>query len=130
MLDSASAQFAATALVTTDQLLALKTKDEEGPGCGVNGVLSPSGNIDCTKAFVLKEELERKEKLAHCFCRYYFGLCKLTNAIRPVRLVCKFLFLSTYHQIIPTHLQQVISDVQVLFQLNAELSQKQTKSWN
>uniref|UniRef100_A0A8C7LRX4 Enhancer of polycomb homolog n=1 Tax=Oncorhynchus kisutch TaxID=8019 RepID=A0A8C7LRX4_ONCKI len=43
MLDSASAQFAATALVTTDQLLALKTKDEEGPGCGVNGVLSPSG---------------------------------------------------------------------------------------
>ncbi|XP_055738510.1 enhancer of polycomb homolog 1-like isoform X1 [Salvelinus fontinalis] len=43
MLDSASAQFAATALVTTDQLLALKTKDEEGPGSGVNGVLSPSG---------------------------------------------------------------------------------------
>uniref|UniRef100_A0AAZ3Q8M0 Enhancer of polycomb homolog n=1 Tax=Oncorhynchus tshawytscha TaxID=74940 RepID=A0AAZ3Q8M0_ONCTS len=43
MLDSASAQFAATALVTTDQLLALKTKDEEGLGCGVNGVLSPSG---------------------------------------------------------------------------------------
>ncbi|XP_014046271.2 enhancer of polycomb homolog 1 isoform X2 [Salmo salar] len=43
MLDSASAQFAATALVTTDQLLALKAKDEEGPGSGVNGVLSPSG---------------------------------------------------------------------------------------
>uniref|UniRef100_A0A674CBV2 Enhancer of polycomb homolog n=1 Tax=Salmo trutta TaxID=8032 RepID=A0A674CBV2_SALTR len=43
MLDSASAQFAATALVTTDQLLALKAKDEEGPSSGVNGVLSPSG---------------------------------------------------------------------------------------
>ncbi|CAB1317596.1 unnamed protein product [Coregonus sp. 'balchen'] len=42
-LDSACAQFAATALVTTDQLLALKTKDEEGPGSGVNGLLSPSG---------------------------------------------------------------------------------------
>ncbi|XP_041697869.2 enhancer of polycomb homolog 1-like isoform X1 [Coregonus clupeaformis] len=39
-LDLASAQFAASALVTTDQLLALKTKDEGGP---VNGVLPPSG---------------------------------------------------------------------------------------
>ncbi|XP_055723046.1 enhancer of polycomb homolog 1-like isoform X2 [Salvelinus fontinalis] len=43
MLDCASAQFAASALVTTDQLLALKTKDEGGPGSGVNGVLPPSG---------------------------------------------------------------------------------------
>lgn len=42
-LDQASAQFAATALVTADQLLALKTKEELGPGGGVNGVLSPSG---------------------------------------------------------------------------------------
>ncbi|XP_038859813.1 enhancer of polycomb homolog 1-like isoform X3 [Salvelinus namaycush] len=42
-LDCASAQFAASALVTTDQLLALKTKDEGGPGSGVNGVLPPSG---------------------------------------------------------------------------------------
>ena len=42
-LDQASAQFAASALVTADQLLALKTKEELGPGGGVNGVLSPSG---------------------------------------------------------------------------------------
>uniref|UniRef100_A0A8C7JQJ4 Enhancer of polycomb homolog 1 n=1 Tax=Oncorhynchus kisutch TaxID=8019 RepID=A0A8C7JQJ4_ONCKI len=42
-LDCACAQFAASALVTTDQLLALKTKDEDGPGSGVNGVLPPSG---------------------------------------------------------------------------------------
>uniref|UniRef100_A0A8C7P9B7 Enhancer of polycomb homolog n=1 Tax=Oncorhynchus mykiss TaxID=8022 RepID=A0A8C7P9B7_ONCMY len=42
-LDCACAQFAASALVTTDQLLALKTKDEGGPGSGVNGVLPPSG---------------------------------------------------------------------------------------
>lgn len=40
-MDQASAQFAASALVTADQLLALKTKEELGPG--VNGVLSPSG---------------------------------------------------------------------------------------
>ncbi|KAM3604679.1 uncharacterized protein V6R79_014679 [Siganus canaliculatus] len=42
-LDQASAQFAATALVTADQLLALKTKEELALGGGVNGVLSPSG---------------------------------------------------------------------------------------
>ncbi|XP_029498357.1 enhancer of polycomb homolog 1-like isoform X1 [Oncorhynchus nerka] len=42
-LDCACAQFAASALVTTDQLLALKNKDEGGPGSGVNGVLPPSG---------------------------------------------------------------------------------------
>ncbi|KAL0965987.1 hypothetical protein UPYG_G00289100 [Umbra pygmaea] len=42
-LDSASATFAASALVTTDQLLALKTKDEGRPGGGVNGVLPPTG---------------------------------------------------------------------------------------
>uniref|UniRef100_UPI003AB01D9A enhancer of polycomb homolog 1-like isoform X2 n=1 Tax=Centroberyx gerrardi TaxID=166262 RepID=UPI003AB01D9A len=42
-LDQASAQFAASALVTTDQLLALKTKEELVLGGGVNGVLSPSG---------------------------------------------------------------------------------------
>lgn len=44
-LDQASAQFAASALVTADQLLALKTKEELGLGGGVNGVLSPSGMI-------------------------------------------------------------------------------------
>ncbi|XP_034468510.1 enhancer of polycomb homolog 1-like isoform X1 [Hippoglossus hippoglossus] len=42
-LDQAKAQFAASALVTADQLLTLKTKEELGPGGGVNGVLSPSG---------------------------------------------------------------------------------------
>ncbi|KAF3857870.1 hypothetical protein F7725_011071 [Dissostichus mawsoni] len=42
-LEQASAQFAASALVTADKLLALKTKEDLGPGGGaVNGVLSPS----------------------------------------------------------------------------------------
>ncbi|XP_073711782.1 enhancer of polycomb homolog 1b isoform X2 [Misgurnus anguillicaudatus] len=40
MIDAASAQFAASALVTPDQLLALKSKEE---GTGVNGVVSASG---------------------------------------------------------------------------------------
>uniref|UniRef100_A0A673ME32 Enhancer of polycomb homolog n=1 Tax=Sinocyclocheilus rhinocerous TaxID=307959 RepID=A0A673ME32_9TELE len=39
-IDAASAQFAASALVTPDQLMALKSKDE---GLGVNGVVSASG---------------------------------------------------------------------------------------
>uniref|UniRef100_A0A146SQB1 Enhancer of polycomb homolog n=1 Tax=Fundulus heteroclitus TaxID=8078 RepID=A0A146SQB1_FUNHE len=39
-LDQASAQFAASALVTADQLLALKTKEELPLGGGVNGILS------------------------------------------------------------------------------------------
>uniref|UniRef100_A0A1A8IYN2 Enhancer of polycomb homolog n=1 Tax=Nothobranchius kuhntae TaxID=321403 RepID=A0A1A8IYN2_NOTKU len=39
-LDQASAQFAASALVTTEQLLALKSKDELALGGGVNGILS------------------------------------------------------------------------------------------
>lgn len=39
-LDQASAQFAASALVTAEQLLVLKTKDELAPGGGVNGILS------------------------------------------------------------------------------------------
>ncbi|XP_058486495.1 enhancer of polycomb homolog 1-like isoform X1 [Solea solea] len=42
-LDQASAQYAASALVTADQLLALKNKEELALGGGVNGVLSPSG---------------------------------------------------------------------------------------
>ncbi|XP_068590875.1 enhancer of polycomb homolog 1-like isoform X1 [Cebidichthys violaceus] len=42
-LDQAGAQFAASALVTADKLLALKTKEELALGGGVNGVLSPSG---------------------------------------------------------------------------------------
>uniref|UniRef100_A0A8C1U2T5 Enhancer of polycomb homolog n=2 Tax=Cyprinus carpio TaxID=7962 RepID=A0A8C1U2T5_CYPCA len=39
-IDAASAQFAASALVTPDQLMALKSKEE---GVGVNGVVSASG---------------------------------------------------------------------------------------
>ncbi|TRY90978.1 hypothetical protein DNTS_023015 [Danionella cerebrum] len=39
-IDAASAQFAATALVTSDQLMGLKSKDEV---VGVNGVVSASG---------------------------------------------------------------------------------------
>ncbi|XP_059900413.1 enhancer of polycomb homolog 1-like isoform X1 [Gadus macrocephalus] len=41
-LDQASAQFAASALVTGDQLLAFKAKEEPAPG-GVNGVLPAAG---------------------------------------------------------------------------------------
>uniref|UniRef100_A0A096MFV7 Enhancer of polycomb homolog n=1 Tax=Poecilia formosa TaxID=48698 RepID=A0A096MFV7_POEFO len=39
-LDEASAHFAASALVSAEQLLALKTKDELALGGGVNGILS------------------------------------------------------------------------------------------
>ncbi|XP_064188437.1 enhancer of polycomb homolog 1-like isoform X2 [Anguilla rostrata] len=42
-LDSISAQFAASALVTTDQLTAFKAKEEVVLGIGVNGVLQASG---------------------------------------------------------------------------------------
>ncbi|XP_077381186.1 enhancer of polycomb homolog 1b isoform X1 [Festucalex cinctus] len=42
-LDQASAQFAASALVTTEQILALKTKEELSLGGSINGILSPSG---------------------------------------------------------------------------------------
>ncbi|KAJ8375986.1 hypothetical protein SKAU_G00065660 [Synaphobranchus kaupii] len=42
-LDSISAQFAASALVTTDQLAAFKAKEEVVLGIGVNGVLQASG---------------------------------------------------------------------------------------
>ncbi|XP_061587814.1 enhancer of polycomb homolog 1-like isoform X1 [Cololabis saira] len=42
-LDQASAQFAASAVISTDQLLVLKTKDELAQGGGINGVLPPSG---------------------------------------------------------------------------------------
>ncbi|KAG7236600.1 hypothetical protein INR49_000723 [Caranx melampygus] len=49
-LDQASAQFAASALVTADQLLCLKTKEEQALGGGVNGVLSPSGRAGGRRA--------------------------------------------------------------------------------
>ncbi|XP_063741511.1 enhancer of polycomb homolog 1-like isoform X2 [Eleginops maclovinus] len=42
-LDQASAQFAASAVVNADKLLALKTKEDLALGGAVNGVLSPSG---------------------------------------------------------------------------------------
>ncbi|XP_036375343.1 enhancer of polycomb homolog 1-like isoform X1 [Megalops cyprinoides] len=42
-LDSVSAQFAASALVTTDQLMAFKAKEEVVLGIGVNGILQASG---------------------------------------------------------------------------------------
>ncbi|XP_029385243.1 enhancer of polycomb homolog 1-like isoform X2 [Echeneis naucrates] len=42
-LDQASAQFAASALVTTDQLLAFKSKEELVLASGVNGVLAGAG---------------------------------------------------------------------------------------
>lgn len=42
-LDQASAQFAASALITTDQLLAFKSKEEQVLPSGVNGVLSGTG---------------------------------------------------------------------------------------
>uniref|UniRef100_A0A8C9VQK0 Enhancer of polycomb homolog n=1 Tax=Scleropages formosus TaxID=113540 RepID=A0A8C9VQK0_SCLFO len=41
-LDSASAQFAASALVTTEELLAIKAKEEIVLGIGVNGVFPPA----------------------------------------------------------------------------------------
>uniref|UniRef100_A0A4W4E675 Enhancer of polycomb homolog n=1 Tax=Electrophorus electricus TaxID=8005 RepID=A0A4W4E675_ELEEL len=43
MLDSASAQFAASALITSDQLLTLKVKEDGVMGSGVNGILQASG---------------------------------------------------------------------------------------
>ncbi|KAM9462123.1 enhancer of polycomb homolog 1 isoform 1-T1 [Clarias gariepinus] len=42
-LDSASAQFAASALVTSEQLLTLKVKEDGVVGSGVNGILQASG---------------------------------------------------------------------------------------
>lgn len=42
-LDSASAQYAATALVTSEQLMAIKMKDDVVLGIGVNGILQASG---------------------------------------------------------------------------------------
>ncbi|XP_058879245.1 enhancer of polycomb homolog 1-like isoform X1 [Acipenser ruthenus] len=42
-LDSISAQFAASALVTTEQLMAFKAKEDVVLGIGVNGILQASG---------------------------------------------------------------------------------------
>lgn len=45
-LDQASAQFAASALVTSDQLMAFKSKDELVLASGVNGVLTNAGKSE------------------------------------------------------------------------------------
>lgn len=42
-LDQAGAEFAASALVTTDQLLGFKSKEEIVLASGVNGVLASAG---------------------------------------------------------------------------------------
>lgn len=42
-LDSVSAQFAASALVTSEQLMGFKMKDDVVLGIGVNGILQASG---------------------------------------------------------------------------------------
>ncbi|PIO26621.1 hypothetical protein AB205_0045080, partial [Aquarana catesbeiana] len=44
-LDSASAQFAVTALVTSEQLMAFKMKEDVVLGIGVNGILQASGTV-------------------------------------------------------------------------------------
>lgn len=57
-LDSVSAQFAASALVTSDQLLTLKVKEDGVLGSGVNGILQASGvykglQLSATSASIL-----------------------------------------------------------------------------
>lgn len=54
MLDSASAQFAASALVTSDQLLTLKVKEDGIVGSGVNGILQASGEKNGYKFLEIK----------------------------------------------------------------------------
>lgn len=52
-LDSASAQFAASALMTSEQLMGFKMKEDVVLGIGVNGVLPASGEDEgpCTAQF-------------------------------------------------------------------------------
>lgn len=45
-LDQAGAEFAASALVAMDQLLAFKSKEELVLASGVNGVLASAGECD------------------------------------------------------------------------------------
>lgn len=52
-LDSASAQFAASALVTSEQLMGFKMKDDVVLGIGVNGVLPASGKDKDTEMVLL-----------------------------------------------------------------------------
>lgn len=57
-LDQASAQFAASALITTDQLLAFKSKEEQVLPSGVNGVLSGTGGPEVNgKMLILDTQL-------------------------------------------------------------------------
>lgn len=64
-MDQASAQIAASALVTADQLLALKPKEELALGGGVNGVLSPSGMTTVLQRlkFQTSKKHSRKKKM-------------------------------------------------------------------
>lgn len=52
-MDSASAQFAASALVTSEQLMGFKMKDDVVLGIGVNGVLPASGEDKDTEMVLL-----------------------------------------------------------------------------
>lgn len=58
-LDQASAQFAASALVTTDQLLACKSKEDPVPvvTSGVNGILPGAG--ECIYLYVKRSMSQR-----------------------------------------------------------------------
>lgn len=66
-LDQASAQFAASALVTTDQLLAFKSKEELVLASGVNGVLAGAGDyfIDPAKQVLFLSPIYLELKLMH-----------------------------------------------------------------
>lgn len=74
MLDQASAQFAASALVTADQLLALKTKEELALGGGVNGVLSPSGKTTY--------RITQAGTAFTKWCNYFSSISSLTCELR------------------------------------------------
>lgn len=66
-LDQASAQFAASALVTTDQLLAFKSKEELVLASGVNGVLAGAGDYFIDPASLVRfSNLPRAEKENIC----------------------------------------------------------------
>lgn len=53
MLDQASAQFAASALISTDQLLAFQSKEELVLPSGLNGVLAGAGQCPLLNEWLL-----------------------------------------------------------------------------
>lgn len=53
MLDQASAQFAASALVTTDQLLTFKSKEDLVVTGGLNGVVTGAGQWLLSDCYVI-----------------------------------------------------------------------------